>query len=156
MKQMLRHTLMDEEKEGLTAEYHISHSSLILQHILRCENVPGILQNTEIPLTVNTTCTASARMHHALHAMPAAQIVVIELAHTQTGIQIAVLRRTICETRIRARWAANLRFQGERSGEGEKIIAWRRGGDSNPGHPFGVKLISSQPCSATPAPLREK
>jgi hypothetical protein len=33
---------------------------------------------------------------------------------------------------------------------------WRRGGDSNPGHPFGVKLISSQPCSATPAPLREK
>ena len=31
---------------------------------------------------------------------------------------------------------------------------WRRGGDSNPGHPFGVKLISSQPCSATPAPLR--
>jgi hypothetical protein len=36
------------------------------------------------------------------------------------------------------------------------MIAWRRGGDSNPGHPFGVKLISSQPCSATPAPLREK
>ena len=34
-------------------------------------------------------------------------------------------------------------------------IAWRRGGDSNPGHPFGVKLISSQPCSATPAPLRK-
>ena len=31
---------------------------------------------------------------------------------------------------------------------------WRRGGDSNPRHPFGVKLISSQPCSATPAPLR--
>ena len=31
---------------------------------------------------------------------------------------------------------------------------WRRGGDSNPGHPFEVKLISSQPCSATPAPLR--
>ncbi len=30
---------------------------------------------------------------------------------------------------------------------------WRRGGDSNPRHPFGVKLISSQPCSATPAPL---
>jgi hypothetical protein len=31
---------------------------------------------------------------------------------------------------------------------------WRRGGDSNPRHPFEVKLISSQPCSATPAPLR--
>src|SRR6266446_1313308 len=33
---------------------------------------------------------------------------------------------------------------------------WRRGGDSNPRHPFEVKLISSQPCSATPAPLHEK
>src|ERR1700722_13912377 len=33
-------------------------------------------------------------------------------------------------------------------------LEWRRGGDSNPRHPFGVKLISSQPCSATPAPLR--
>src|SRR5260370_32892292 len=31
---------------------------------------------------------------------------------------------------------------------------WRRGGDSNPRHPFGVKLLSRQPCSATPAPLR--
>src|SRR5215469_3422254 len=34
----------------------------------------------------------------------------------------------------------------------EKV--WRRGGDSNPRHPFGVKLLSRQPCSATPAPLR--
>src|ERR1700756_3297190 len=33
---------------------------------------------------------------------------------------------------------------------------WRRGGDSNPRHPFGVKLLSRQPCSATPAPLRGK
>src|ERR1700674_4519738 len=31
---------------------------------------------------------------------------------------------------------------------------WRRGGDSTPRHPFGVKLLSRQPCSATPAPLR--
>jgi hypothetical protein len=36
----------------------------------------------------------------------------------------------------------------------KKILEWRRGGDSNPRHPFEVKLISSQPCSATPAPLR--
>ncbi len=36
------------------------------------------------------------------------------------------------------------------------VLVWRRGGDSNPRHPFGVKLISSQPCSATPAPLRGK
>jgi hypothetical protein len=38
----------------------------------------------------------------------------------------------------------------------KSMTAWRRGGDSNPGHPFGVKLLSRQPCSATPAPLREK
>src|SRR5712671_5580763 len=37
-----------------------------------------------------------------------------------------------------------------------KALVWRRGGDSNPRHPFGVKLISSQPCSATPAPLHGK
>jgi hypothetical protein len=35
-----------------------------------------------------------------------------------------------------------------------KLKVWRRGGDSNPRHPFGVKLLSRQPCSATPAPLR--
>src|ERR1700674_1639337 len=50
------------------------------------------------------------------------------------------------------------------SNRGEPSIAeprihtnlWRRGGDSNPRHPFGVKLLSRQPCSATPAPLRSR
>src|ERR1700730_11687058 len=38
--------------------------------------------------------------------------------------------------------------------DSEGLRFWRRGGDSNPRHPFGVKLLSRQPCSATPAPLR--
>src|SRR5580692_7044518 len=72
------------------------------------------------------------------------------------------LRDTSCsEGRKRLHTRLNLsanRLQGDAHRylrlRSRPLDLWRRGGDSNPRHPFGVKLLSRQPCSATPAPLR--
>ena len=83
MEQMLQDILMEVKKEELAEAYGIPRPSVIYTVHFAITKKPNILHTVEIPLAVHVAHHNSVRVHHALHVMRSAKIVVSEPGRTQ-------------------------------------------------------------------------